>query len=108
VDHKREKKLGRGQLHNFVFESPMINQPMTVKKHLDWLFDDAAFGGLTFKHLRSTALSNLFVRAKLDLASVMAISGHKTARVLLEHYAHADDGEKRRAIREHHAMLLGN
>jgi integrase len=93
----------------YVFQSPKLAQPMEAKKHIDWLFDkkDEELGGLTFKHLRSTALSRLFTHAKLDLPRVMAISGHKTARVLLEHYAHADLDETRKAIRQHADMLLG-
>ncbi len=92
---------------NYLFQSPTLRQPLEVKKHIDALFDDPKLGGLTFKHLRSTALSRLFTHAKLDLPRVMAISGHKTARVLLEHYAHASTDETRRVIREHADMLLG-
>ena len=91
----------------YLFQSPKMAQPMEAKKHVDWLFDDEKLGGLTFKHLRSTALSRLFTHAKLDVPRVMAISGHKTARVLLEHYAHANLDETRKAIREHADMLLG-
>lgn len=105
--HASELAAERGKQHHYVFQSPTLVQPMEVKKHLDWLFDCEELGGLTFKHLRSTSLSRLFTHAKLDLPRVMAISGHKTARVLLEHYAHADDDEKRKAIREHERMLLG-
>lgn len=106
--HRSEKRAGRGKDRDYVFQSPKLHQPMEAKKHVDWLFDDPEFDGLTFKHLRSTSLSRLFTHAKLDVPRVMAISGHKTARVLLEHYAHADDDEKRKAIREHANMLLGN
>jgi integrase len=105
--HRAEKLDGRGKDRDYVFQSPTLHQPLEAKKHVDWLFDDPAFDGLTFKHLRSTSLSRLFTHAKLDVPRVMAISGHKTARVLLEHYAHADDDEKRKAIREHANMLLG-
>jgi integrase len=93
--------------NRYLFQSPKIAQPLEAKKHIDWLFNDKALGGLTFKHLRSTALSRLFTHAKLDVPRVMAISGHKTARVLLEHYAHANIDETRRAIRDNADMLLG-
>jgi len=52
-------------------------------------------------------LSRLFTHAKLDVPRVMAISQHKTARTLLERYAHADLDETRKAIRQHADMLLG-
>jgi integrase len=103
----REKAAGRGRPRDFVFQSPKLHQPMEPKKHVDWLFHDPALDGKTYKHLRSTSLSRLFTHARLDVPRVMSISGHKTARVLLEHYAFADDDEKRKAIREHADMLLG-
>lgn len=105
--HAREKAAGHGQARDFVFQSPTLHQPFEPKKHIDWLFHDPKLEGKTFKHLRSTSLSRLFTHAKLDVPRVMSISGHKTARVLLEHYAFADDEEKRKAIREHAEMLLG-
>jgi integrase len=107
--HKRELTAARGRPQDYVFQSPKLYQPMEAKKHIDWLFDkkDKELGGLTFKHLRSTALSRLFTHAKLDVPRVMAISGHRTARVLLEHYAHANLDETRRAIRDAADMLLG-
>jgi hypothetical protein len=57
--------------------------------------------------LRSTAMSRLFTHAKVDLPRAMAITGHKTARVLLEHYAHADVHENRAVIEKHGDTLLG-
>lgn len=97
---------------DYVFQSPVMPQPMDPKKHIDWLFNDPALVDangkrLTFKHLRSTTMSRLFTHLKVDLPRAMAITGHKTARVLLEHYAHADTEENRAIIREHHDKLLG-
>jgi integrase len=97
----------------YVFRSPTLNQPMETGKHLKWLFADPrlvdAHGKrLTFKHLRSTSMSRLFTHAKFDLPRAMAITGHKTARVLLEHYAHADTDENRALIEKNADMLLGH
>lgn len=106
--HARDAAAGRGRANDYVFQSPKKPQPMECKKHIDWLFDDPELGGLTFKHLRSTALSRLFTHAKLDLPRIKKISGHKTSRVLLEHYAFADIEEARVALRQHGDMLLGS
>jgi integrase len=105
--HAREQAAGRGGRKDYIFQSPKLHQPIEPKKHVDWLFDHSDFDGKTFKHLRSTTLSRLFTHAKMDVTRVMSISGHKTARVLLEHYAHADADERARVIEEHADVLLG-
>jgi integrase len=107
AQYEREAIAGRGGAMDYVFQSPKKRQPIECKKHVEWLFDDPELAELTFKHLRSTALSRLFTHAKLDLPRIKRISGHKTARILLERYAFADVEDARTALRQHGDMLLG-
>jgi integrase len=60
----------------------------------------------SFHWLRKTAATRL-LRAGVDVASVAAVTGHRTHAVLLRHYASASQVRQREVVGQHAALLLG-
>jgi integrase len=60
----------------------------------------------TFHWLRKTTATRL-LRAGVDVASVAAVTGHKTHAVLLRHYASAGEARQREVVTLHAGLLLG-
>ena len=60
----------------------------------------------TLHWLRKTTATRL-LRAGVDVASVAAVTGHRTHAVLLRHYASAGEARQREVVTQHAALLLG-
>jgi integrase len=59
----------------------------------------------TLHWLRKTTATRL-LRAGVDVASVAAVTGHRTHAVLLRHYASAGEARQREVVTQHAALLL--
>jgi len=84
----------------FVFLSAK-GEPYRSKKAWDGSFKKAlkksGIEYCTFHDIRRTCISNLLVDEKVDIRTVMEISGHKDIR-MLKIYAHSDEDAKKKAV----------
>lgn len=92
---------------DLLFPGRKKTSPLDPKKSWPKLVADAGLPeDCTLHWLRKTTATTL-MRAGVDIASVQKVTGHKTAAVLLKHYASANEARQREVVTQHVSALLG-
>jgi len=92
---------------DLLFPGRKKDAPLDPKKSWPKIVKVAALPeDCTMHWLRKTCATTL-LRAGVDIASVQKVTGHKTAAVLLRHYASAGEARQREVVTQHAGLLLG-
>jgi integrase len=92
---------------DLLFPGRLKTSPLDPKKSWPKLVKKADLpADCTFHWLRKTTATRL-LRAGVDVASVAAVTGHRTHAVLLRHYASAGEARQREVVTQHVGLLLG-
>ena len=106
LDQLRLRCEGLG-LDDLVFPGRKQTSPLDPKKSWPKIVKAAGLPpDCTLHWLRKTCATTL-LRAGVDIASVQKVTGHKTAAVLLKHYASAGEARQREVVTQHASLLLG-
>ncbi len=90
-----------------LFPGRKATSPLDPKKSWPKLVQKAALpDDTTFHWLRKTTATRL-LRAGVDIASVAAVTGHRTHAVLLKHYCSAGEARQREVVTQNFKSLLG-